>query len=80
MCIVPNLITVARTWTQATTYMQLVGILIGQLFFGFMGDWIGRRYAMLIDMGLILVGIIMLTVANGTSEQVCPSSKALLTW
>ena len=60
--------------------MQLVGILIGQLFFGFMGDWIGRRYAMLIDMGLILVGIIMLTVANGTSEQVRPFYKVLLAW
>ena len=50
--------------------MQLVGILIGQLLFGFMGDWIGRRTAMLTDMVLILLGVIMLTVANGTSEQV----------
>ena len=57
--------------------MQLVGILIGQLLFGFMGDWVGRRTAMLTDMVLILLGVIMLTVANGTSEQVGshPSGK-----
>ena len=27
-----------QTWTQATTYLQLIGILIGQLMFGIMGD------------------------------------------
>ena len=32
-----------QTWLEATTYLQLVGILIGQLFFGFMGDWVGRK-------------------------------------
>lgn len=32
-----------QTWIQATTYLQLVGILLGQLWFGFMGDWIGRK-------------------------------------
>ena len=39
-----------QTWTQTTTYLQLVGILLGQLFFGVMGDAVGRRAAMLTDM------------------------------
>ena len=60
-----------QTWTQATTYLQLVGILIGQLSFGFMGDWIGRRTAALIDMAIILIGVVMLTVSNGTTIQGC---------
>ena len=62
---------------QATTYMQLVGILLGQFIFGFMGDWLGRRTAMLIDMAIILIGVIMLTVANGTSEQARPAVTEL---
>ena len=60
-----------QTWTQATTYLQLVGILIGQLSFGFMGDWIGRRTAAMIDMVVILLGVVMLTVSNGTTIQGC---------
>ncbi|KAL3162223.1 hypothetical protein ABBQ32_009926 [Trebouxia sp. C0010 RCD-2024] len=54
-----------ETWIQATTYVQLIGILIGQLMFGVMGDWIGRKATMLIDMSVILIGVILLTVSNG---------------
>ena len=39
-----------QTWTQTTTYLQLVGILLGQVFFGVMGDAVGRKAAMLTDM------------------------------
>ena len=35
--------TLLQTSLQATTYVQLIGILLGQLFFGFCGDWIGRK-------------------------------------
>lgn len=59
-----------QVWTQATTYLQLIGILIGQLCFGFMGDWIGRKATMLIDMSVILMGIILLTVSNGPTINV----------
>ena len=59
-----------QTWTQATTYLQLVGILIGQLFFGFLGDAVGRRNAMLLDMFIILAGLILLTASNGTTTNV----------
>ena len=92
-------------WLEATTYLQLIGILLGQLTFGFAGDWIGRKVdstplersaleqskistaelvaspppdnfvlqsAMLIDMTIVLLGVIMLTVSNGTTEQVTP--------
>ncbi|KAK9807016.1 hypothetical protein WJX72_010792 [[Myrmecia] bisecta] len=54
-----------ETWTEATTYLQLIGILMGQLFFGVMGDWVGRRAAMLLDMSIILAGVILLTASNG---------------
>ena len=35
--------------------------------FGIMGDWIGRKATMLIDMSVILLGVILLTVSNGTT-------------
>lgn len=60
-----------QTWVEATSYLQLVGILMGQLLFGFMGDWIGRRATMLIDMSVILIGVLMLVTSNGATEQVC---------
>ena len=57
-----------QTWTQATTYVQLIGILIGQLMFGVMGDWIGRKATMLIDMSVILIGVILLTVSRAATD------------
>lgn len=57
--------------------MQLIGILIGQLMFGVMGDWIGRKATMLIDMSVILIGVILLTVSNGPTINV---SFAVTAW
>ncbi|DBA76897.1 TPA: hypothetical protein ACH3X1_009498 [Trebouxia sp. C0004] len=54
-------------WTEATQYLQLIGVLLGQFIFGVLGDWIGRKATMLIDMSVIIVGLIMLTVSNGPS-------------
>ena len=51
-----------QTWTQTTTYLQLVGILMGQVFFGVMGDAVGRRAAMLTDMVRYLWKVIHWTV------------------
>ena len=59
-----------QVWTQATTYLQLIGILIGQLVLGVMGDWIGRKATMLIDISVILLGIILLTGSNGPTINV----------
>lgn len=60
-----------ETWTQATTYLQLIGVLLGQLTFGFLGNAIGRRATMLIDMSIILIGVIMPTVSNGATINGC---------
>ena len=54
---------------QATTYLQLIGILLGQLFFGFLGDAIGRKRAMLLDMAVILAGVILLPCAAGPTPE-----------
>jgi len=34
-------------WTQTTDYFQVVGIILGQLTVGFLGDLLGRRWGMI---------------------------------
>ena len=34
-------------WTETTDYFQVVGIILGQLTVGFLGDWLGRRWGMI---------------------------------
>ena len=36
----------SQIWTQTTDYFQVVGIILGQLTVGFLGDWLGRRWGM----------------------------------
>lgn len=37
----------SEIWTQTTDYFQVVGIILGQLTVGFLGDWLGRRWGMI---------------------------------
>ena len=37
----------SQIWTQTTDYFQVVGIILGQLTVGFLGDWLGRRWGMI---------------------------------
>ena len=37
----------SEVWTQTTDYFQVVGIILGQLTVGFLGDWLGRRWGMI---------------------------------
>jgi len=37
----------SEVWTQTTDYFQVVGIILGQLLVGFLGDWLGRRWGMI---------------------------------
>ena len=36
-----------ETWIQATSYFEIVGIMIGQILIGFIGDWVGRRWGII---------------------------------
>ncbi|DBA70932.1 TPA: hypothetical protein ACH3X2_011377 [Trebouxia sp. C0005] len=57
----------SEVWTQTTDYFQVVGIILGQLLVGFLGDWLGRRWGMIQDAVIMLLGAIMLSVATGTT-------------
>ena len=46
-------------------YLEVVGIIIGQVLVGIIGDWLGRRWGLLQDCTIMLLGLIMLTAAWG---------------
>ena len=45
-----------ETWTQAVDYLEICGIIVGQILVGILGDWYVllclRRYSLLTDLGL----------------------------
>jgi MFS family permease len=58
-----------ETWTQAVTYMEIVGIICGMISVGIIGDWLGRRWGLLQDCTIMFLGLIMLTAAWGTTQN-----------
>ncbi|KAF2452468.1 major facilitator superfamily domain-containing protein [Lineolata rhizophorae] len=58
-----------KTWLQAIDYLEICGIIVGQILVGIVGDWIGRRWGLLQDALIMLLGLLMLTAAWGTSQN-----------
>ena len=54
-------------WLHAIDYLEIVGIIVGQILVGIEGDWIGRRFGMVQDALIMTLGSIMLTAMWGTS-------------
>lgn len=54
-------------WIHAVDYLEIVGIIVGQILVGIEGDWIGRRFGMVQDALIMTLGSIMLTAMWGTS-------------
>lgn len=52
-------------WINAVEYLEIVGIIVGQVIVGFLGDWIGRRWGLIQDATIMLLGLVMLTAAWG---------------
>ncbi|KAK9454379.1 phosphate transporter PHO84 [Dipodascopsis uninucleata] len=61
--------TCSNNWIAAVTYLEIVGIIVGQVLVGFIGDGIGRRWGLIQDAIIMFVGLIMLTASWGTSLQ-----------
>lgn len=53
----------------AVDYLQIIGIIVGQILVGIEGDWIGRRFGMVQDALVMTLGSVMLTAMWGTSQQ-----------
>jgi MFS family permease len=48
-------------WVASIGYLEIVGIILGQLVVGVIGDWIGRRWGMIQDALVMLIGTVLLT-------------------
>ncbi|OJJ50101.1 hypothetical protein ASPZODRAFT_128708 [Penicilliopsis zonata CBS 506.65] len=56
-------------WIAAITYLEIIGIIFGQIMVGIIGDWIGRRWGLIQDATIMFLGLIMLVAAWGVTEN-----------
>ncbi|KAI4248267.1 MAG: hypothetical protein LQ352_005967 [Teloschistes flavicans] len=56
-------------WLAAVDYMEISGIIVGQILVGILGDWLGRRWGLIQDATIMFLGLIMLTAAWGVTEN-----------
>jgi len=54
-------------WINSLTYLEVIGIIFGQILVGIIGDWIGRRWGLIQDAVIMFVGLLMLTAAWGVT-------------
>lgn len=54
-----------ESWVQTTEYLQVVGIIMGQVSVGVEGDWIGRRWGLVQDAAIMFIGVVLLTTVWG---------------
>lgn len=55
------------TWVDTINYLEIVGIIFGQIIVGIIGDWVGRRWGIIQDGVIMLLGTVMLTAMWGPS-------------
>lgn len=55
----------SRNWVASVTYLEVIGIMVGQIGVGIIGDWIGRRWGLIQDALIMFVGLVMLTASWG---------------
>ncbi|KAL9102169.1 MAG: hypothetical protein Q9163_002643 [Psora crenata] len=58
-----------KTWIQAAEYLEICGIIVGQILVGILGDWLGRRWGLIQDATIMFIGLLMLTAAWGVTEN-----------
>ncbi|KXT00697.1 hypothetical protein AC578_8249 [Pseudocercospora eumusae] len=55
------------TWIHAVDYLEICGIIVGQILVGILGDWLGRRWGLIQDSVIMFLGLIMLTASWGVT-------------
>lgn len=56
-----------KQWRNAVDYLEILGIIVGQVLVGILGDWLGRRWGLIQDAVIMFLGLIMLTAMWGTT-------------
>ncbi|RMZ79454.1 hypothetical protein DV738_g3400, partial [Chaetothyriales sp. CBS 135597] len=59
----------SATWIAAVEYLEICGIIVGQILVGFIGDWVGRRWGLIQDAAIMFIGLIMLTASWGVTQN-----------
>lgn len=59
----------SKNWIASVTYLEIIGIMVGQVFVGVIGDWVGRRWGLIQDAIIMFIGLLMLTASWGMSLQ-----------
>ncbi|KAF7541569.1 hypothetical protein G7Z17_g11915 [Cylindrodendrum hubeiense] len=59
----------STNWVYSVTYLEIIGIMVGQAFVGVIGDWIGRRWGLIQDAAIMFIGLLMLTASWGLTLQ-----------
>ncbi|KAK7432553.1 hypothetical protein QQZ08_000760 [Neonectria magnoliae] len=59
----------SKNWVASVTYLEIIGIMVGQAFVGVIGDWIGRRWGLIQDAAIMFIGLLMLTASWGLTLQ-----------
>ncbi|PQE07021.1 MFS phosphate transporter protein [Rutstroemia sp. NJR-2017a BBW] len=57
----------SEQWVYAVTYLEVIGIIVGQILVGYLGDKIGRRWGLIQDAFIMFIGLIMLVASWGTT-------------
>ncbi|KAL8827473.1 MAG: hypothetical protein Q9191_003167 [Dirinaria sp. TL-2023a] len=55
------------TWIYAVDYLEICGIIVGQILVGVLGDWLGRRWGLIQDAVIMFLGLVMLVASWGTT-------------
>ncbi|KAH8674576.1 putative inorganic phosphate transporter C8E4.01c [Tricladium varicosporioides] len=56
-----------KTWIDAVQYLEVLGIIVGQILVGVLGDGIGRRWGLIQDAAIMFIGLLMLVASWGTT-------------
>ncbi|KAF2636092.1 MFS transporter [Massarina eburnea CBS 473.64] len=56
-------------WTEAVDYLEIVGIIVGQVLVGYLGDYLGRRWGLIQDATIMFIGLLMLVSSWGVTEN-----------
>ncbi|KAJ5738813.1 hypothetical protein N7493_001968 [Penicillium malachiteum] len=56
-----------QQWINAVDYLEIIGIIFGQILVGIIGDWLGRRWGLIQDATIMFIGLLMLTAAWGVT-------------
>ncbi|KAF1959075.1 major facilitator superfamily protein [Byssothecium circinans] len=56
-------------WTEAVDYLEIVGIIVGQILVGYLGDYLGRRWGLIQDATIMFIGLLMLVSSWGVTEN-----------